>query len=56
VADAAAEMTRLVTLGATVVEPLQEVGQGIKTATVSDPFGNTFGVIENPHFKKDAVE
>ena len=27
------------------------VGGGIKVASVRDPFGNLFGIIENPHFK-----
>jgi predicted enzyme related to lactoylglutathione lyase len=36
--------------GAAVVAPAQEVGEGIKVATVSDPFGNLIGLIENPHF------
>ena len=36
--------------GATLVAPAQEVGEGIKVATVSDPFGNLIGLIENPHF------
>jgi hypothetical protein len=27
------------------------VGEGIRTADVLDPFGNVFGIIENPHFK-----
>jgi hypothetical protein len=26
-------------------------GVGIKVATVKDPFGNIFGIIENPNFK-----
>ena len=39
-----------VTCGATLVAPAQEVGEGIKVATVSDPFGNLIGLIENPHF------
>lgn len=29
----------------------QDVGGGIRVASVSDPFGNTIGLIENPHFK-----
>jgi|GEM_PF-127635 len=29
----------------------QNVGEGIIVATVLDPFGNVFGIIENPHFK-----
>jgi len=32
------------------IAPAQEVGEGIKVATVSDPFGNLIGLIENPHF------
>jgi predicted enzyme related to lactoylglutathione lyase len=55
VADAATALQRLVELGATIVEPLQDVGEGIRVATVSDPFGNAFGIIENPHFSRDAV-
>jgi predicted enzyme related to lactoylglutathione lyase len=36
--------------GAVVTAPVQEVGEGIKVATVVDPFGNPIGFIENPHF------
>jgi predicted enzyme related to lactoylglutathione lyase len=39
-----------VTAGATLVAPVQDVGEGIKVATVADPFGNLIGIIENPHF------
>lgn len=56
VADAAAALGRLLSLGATPCEPLQEVGEGIKVAAVADPFGNTFGIIENPHFSPASVE
>jgi hypothetical protein len=31
---------------------VQDVGGGIKVATVKDPFGNVLGIIENPHFGK----
>ena len=55
VADAAAAVKRLETLGATVREQLQDVGEGIRVAAVADPFGNTFGVIENPHFSVEKV-
>ena len=55
VPDAAAAIARLEALGATVREPLQDVGEGIRTAAVADPFGNTFGVIENPHFTVEKV-
>ncbi len=37
------------------VEP-QEVGDGIITASVEDPFGNVFGIIENPNFKIEGGE
>lgn len=33
-------------------EPM-DVGEGIKVATVADPWGNVIGIIENPHFKAD---
>jgi predicted enzyme related to lactoylglutathione lyase len=49
--DAAAALKRLLELGATLHEDVQDVGEGIKVAAVKDPFGNTFGVIENPNFK-----
>jgi predicted enzyme related to lactoylglutathione lyase len=55
VADAQAALERLTALGAEVREPLQEVGEGIRVASVADPFGNTFGVIENPHFALEKV-
>jgi predicted enzyme related to lactoylglutathione lyase len=51
VADAEAEFQRLIELGATERSAVQEVGEGIRVATVFDPFGNIFGIIENPHFK-----
>ena len=44
-------VAHLVSLGATIDEDVQDVGGGIKVATVLDPFGNPFGVMENPHFK-----
>jgi predicted enzyme related to lactoylglutathione lyase len=54
-ADAAAELKRLIGLGGKLVSDVQDVGGGIKVATVADPFGNHFGVIENPHFDVKAV-
>lgn len=51
-ADAAATLERLLQAGAKPRASLQDVGGGIKVATVWDPFGNVFGVIENPHFKR----
>jgi predicted enzyme related to lactoylglutathione lyase len=42
---------RLLELGAQEIEPVEEVGGGIRHAIVRDPFGNLFGVIENPNFR-----
>ncbi len=47
-AEAAVE--RLLELGATERGEVQDVGGGILVASVLDPFGNVFGVIENPNF------
>lgn len=43
-------LARFESVGAGLVAPSQDVGGGIKVATVSDPFGNRIGLIENPHF------
>src|SRR5204862_7672897 len=40
-----------VTAGAATVAPIQDVGEGIKVATVADPFRNLIRLIENPHFE-----
>ena len=45
-----AAVRHFVSMGAALVVNAQEVGEGIKVATVSDPFGNLIGLIENPHF------
>jgi len=50
VADAQAAYERLLSLGGKALEPVTEVGEGIKVAAVQDPFGNRLGIIENPHF------
>jgi predicted enzyme related to lactoylglutathione lyase len=50
VADAAAAFRRLLELGAAPHEDVRDVGEGIRVATVRDPFGNVFGIIENPNF------
>ena len=42
-------------LGAQVHEAIRDVGGGIKVATVKDPFGNVFGIIENPNFRLQDV-
>jgi predicted enzyme related to lactoylglutathione lyase len=51
VPNANAEFARLVKLGATAVDAVKDVGEGIKVASVRDPFGNLFSIIENPNFK-----
>lgn len=51
VKDLAGTLTKLEMDGVNILIPLQEVGEGIKVATVTDPFGNEIGLIENPHFK-----
>ena len=50
VVDAPAALARLLALGATERSGVQEVGGDIKVASVFDPFGNIFGIIQNPHF------
>ena len=50
VADADAAKRHLLGLGATVLEDVHDVGDGIKVGAVLDPFGNRLGFIENPHF------
>lgn len=49
--DAEAALQRLLDLGATPHGNVEEVGEDIRVATVNDPFGNVFGIIENPNFE-----
>jgi len=55
VANIDAAHARLIELGASPLEPIVELGGGIKVAAVIDPFGNRFGIIENPHFSLSTV-
>jgi predicted enzyme related to lactoylglutathione lyase len=50
--DAHATFTRLLGLGATAHAPVSDVGSGILIGSVTDPFGNVVGVIQNPHFRR----
>ena len=50
VADIEAKMKHFVAAGAKVLTAVQDVGDSIRVATVADPFGNSIGLIENPHF------
>lgn len=52
VANADEAMAHALSVGAQPRSPVQEVGGGIRVATVADPFGNLIGLIENPHFGK----
>lgn len=51
VEDARAAYKRLLDLGATPVEEIQDVGGGMLAGEVRDPFGNVLGIIYNPLFK-----
>ena len=53
--DADEAHARLLELGAREQGGVQDVGDDIKLATVLDPFGNVFGVIENPHFSLEGA-
>lgn len=54
VEDAQASYDRLLQLGATTYEEPTDVGEGIITAGVKDPWGNIIGIIYNPYFKLEA--
>jgi len=45
-----AAVRQFLAAGASVVAPARGVGEGIRAATVADPFGNLIGLLENPHF------
>jgi predicted enzyme related to lactoylglutathione lyase len=51
VEDAQAAYKRLVDMGASPLEEIQDVGGGILIGAVRDPFGNVLGIIQNPNFK-----
>lgn len=50
VADIESALATFKSRGAELGEPIMDVGEGIKVGSIVDPFGNHFGVIENPHF------
>ena len=50
-----AAMARFTAAGAKTIVAPHDVGDGIKVATVADPFGNLIGLIENPHFDLSKV-
>ena len=51
VKDIRATYARLLELGAEPRTDVRDVGDDILTADVVDPWGNVFGLIQNPHFK-----
>jgi predicted enzyme related to lactoylglutathione lyase len=53
--DIEAEVARILALGATEHEAIQDVGEGIRVAELKDPFGNVLGLIQNPLFDPAAV-
>jgi hypothetical protein len=56
VRDITVVLARLLELGAEPRTDIQEVGEGIRVADVLDPWGNVFGIIENPNFKLPAAQ
>ncbi|GEO05661.1 glyoxalase [Adhaeribacter aerolatus] len=46
----------LIEKGAQEHKPVREVGGEIYVATLLDPFGNIFGIIQNPHFGQVSEE
>jgi predicted enzyme related to lactoylglutathione lyase len=56
VKDAKAAYKMVQELGAKKHSDPREVGGGIIVATVIDPYGNVFGIIENPHFKVEGSD
>jgi len=48
VVDLEAAVARIEAMGAPVVEPIRDVGGGVRLAVVADPFGNSVGLIQNP--------
>ena len=55
VASADQALERLLASGAVLLEPVQDVGGGIRVGAVRDPFGNRLGLIENPQFDPGRV-
>lgn len=56
VADIDATLARLVPIGVEVVEPIRDVGGGIRLAVIADPFGNAVGLIQTAEDKQSTGE
>ena len=50
--DIEAAVAALIDKGANAADPVTDVGEGIRVATVRDPMGKLLGVIENPNFRQ----
>lgn len=48
--DVEATFSRLLSMGATEYQPVTVRGEGFVTASVTDPFGNVLGIMENAHY------
>ena len=55
VTDINAEWARLIELGAGPDNEIEDVGGDILAASVTDPWGNVIGLIQNPHFDPSEV-
>lgn len=53
--DIEQEVARITALGATLDQPIQDVGEGIRVVELADPFGNLLGLIRNPLFDPAAI-
>lgn len=56
VADLDAVLAQVTARGGVIVTPVQDVGGGVRVATLADPAGNVIGLIENPHFQLPPAE
>ena len=56
VANLDAFLAHVAVHGGVLLTPAQDVGGGIRVATLSDPAGNVIGLIENPHFQLPLTE
>lgn len=56
VGDIDRALAHLLDNDATLEEDVHDVGDGIRMASVRDPFGQVFGLIENPVFARTDVD
>jgi len=56
VPNAAGALAELLAAGASQHTPVRDVGDAIRVATVLEPGGSIFGIIENPHFQIASID